>query len=226
MALQVTDETRFRLLEAAGQVFAERGFRAATVREICRRADANLAAVNYHFGDKEHLYVEAVKHAHGRDPEVVMPDWSPDTPPAEKLRDYIRNMFVRLLGNHRPAWHAQLIAREITQPTKACEAMVELHIRANFQVLDGIVAELLPAHTTAVERHLIVFSIVGQCLYYKLARPIVQHLVGEDEYGGYSIEVLVDHVTRFSLSALGVGLGAKGRGEGLGARGEGRKYHC
>ena len=47
--------TRQRVLEAAGEVFAERGFRAATVREICQRAKANLAAVNYHFGDKERL---------------------------------------------------------------------------------------------------------------------------------------------------------------------------
>ena len=52
--------TRQRLLEAAGQVFAEQGFRAATVRDICQRAGANIAAVNYHFGDKEALYREVI----------------------------------------------------------------------------------------------------------------------------------------------------------------------
>ena len=50
-----TPETRERLLEAAGEVFAERGFREATVRGICKRANANNAAVNYHFGEKEEL---------------------------------------------------------------------------------------------------------------------------------------------------------------------------
>src|SRR4030095_12192205 len=55
-------ETRQRLLEAAGEVFAARGFRAATVREICQRAQANLAAVNYHFGDKERLYAAVLQY--------------------------------------------------------------------------------------------------------------------------------------------------------------------
>ncbi len=60
------DETRRQLLEAAGAVFAEAGFRNATVREICHQAGANIAAVNYHFGDKETLYSEVLRYAHGR----------------------------------------------------------------------------------------------------------------------------------------------------------------
>ena len=47
--------TRLQLIEAAGEVFAEMGFQNATVREICRRAGANVAAVNYHFQSKEAL---------------------------------------------------------------------------------------------------------------------------------------------------------------------------
>ena len=47
--------TRRALLDAAADVFAESGFRCATTREICRRAGANVAAINYHFGGKEGL---------------------------------------------------------------------------------------------------------------------------------------------------------------------------
>ncbi len=57
------DLTRDKLIEAAGHVFAERGYRAATIREICRRAGANVAAVNYTFGDKMGLYTEVLRHS-------------------------------------------------------------------------------------------------------------------------------------------------------------------
>jgi AcrR family transcriptional regulator len=58
-----TIETRQRLLKAAGKVFAERGFRAAAVHDICERARANIAAVNYYFGSKEHLYTAVLQYA-------------------------------------------------------------------------------------------------------------------------------------------------------------------
>src|ERR1700676_2168363 len=57
------DLTRDKLIEAAGYVFAERGYRAATIREISRRAGANVAAVNYTFGDKMGLYTEVLRHS-------------------------------------------------------------------------------------------------------------------------------------------------------------------
>src|SRR5262249_50988298 len=58
--------TRRRLLEAAGQVFAEKGVGRATGKEICERAGTNPAAVNYYFGGIEGLYVAVVREARNR----------------------------------------------------------------------------------------------------------------------------------------------------------------
>ena len=98
------NDTRTRLLDAAGELFADKGFEGATIRDIIGRAGTNIAAVNYYFRDKEHLYIEAVKHAAcGSDQEPQLPQWGPRTPPAEKLRDFIHMMVARMLKTNRPA---------------------------------------------------------------------------------------------------------------------------
>src|SRR4051812_11591786 len=133
------DNTRQQLMDAAGPLFAERGFRATTVREICDLAHANQAAINYHFGDKENLYVECVRAA-GRacSERVPLPDWSPATPPAVKLGDFVRMFLHRVVVDHEPAWHTQLIMREMLLPTQACAEFVKDYVRPTFGALREI----------------------------------------------------------------------------------------
>jgi len=50
-------DTKERLLRAASKVFAQRGYREATIAEICHKAGSNVAAVNYHFGGKDAVYI-------------------------------------------------------------------------------------------------------------------------------------------------------------------------
>lgn len=197
------EDTRQRLLESAGEVFAEKGLQAATVREICGRAGANVAAVNYYFSDKERLYIEVVRHALGSGEDEPPPGWPPGTPPAVKLREFIRRMLARMLDVNRPAWHAQLMMREITEPTAACVELVKADIGPRAEMLQSIVDELVPPETPAADRHLIALSIVGQCHFFHVPNPIVPLVVGEDEYRTYDVARLSDHIARFSLAALG-----------------------
>jgi TetR/AcrR family transcriptional regulator, regulator of cefoperazone and chloramphenicol sensitivity len=198
------DDTKERLLEAAGRVFAERGFRAATVRDICQQAGANLAAVNYYFGDKERLYIESIKRAHARRAEAApLPEWSNDTPAEVKLRGFVQTLLARMLGDPRSAWQAQLMFREMQQPTVACGELVEEYIRPHFELLRGIVAELAPAGVTAGQVQLVVFGIVGQCLYFRLAEPVVRRLLSETELEMVEPARLADHITNWTLAALG-----------------------
>src|SRR6266568_3256030 len=86
-----TDTTRERILEAAEEVFAEKGFNQATVREILKRAAVgNIAAINYHFGDKERLYIATVKNAHSCCNSIPFPQWPDGTTPDQKLCGFIR----------------------------------------------------------------------------------------------------------------------------------------
>ena len=197
------DATPGRVLEAAGQVFADKGFEGATVREICQRAGVNIAAVNYYFRDKERLYIEAVKLAcHGQE-QFPLPAWPEGTPDSVKLRDFIQTMVRRMVDNHRAQWQRQLFLREMAQPTAACAELVREVIRPMAEVLSGILRELMPGVPEA-KRWLIGFSIVGQCLFYRLAQPIVTMLVGEEEHRRYDATLLAEHITQFSLAALGL----------------------
>ena len=91
--------TRERILEAAGELFAEGGFRGATVRNICDRAGANVSAIKYHFGAKEELYSEVLRHWH----EFAIRKYPPllgvgeNAPPMEQLRAFIRSLLFRLV---------------------------------------------------------------------------------------------------------------------------------
>jgi AcrR family transcriptional regulator len=201
-----TDDTRTRVLDAAGPVFAEKGFEKATVREICRRANVNLASVNYYFGDKERLYIETVKQAHRlRSEQAPIPQWGPEVTAEERLRDYIAILLHRMLRVKTAPWHSRLMMREVLSPTSACRELAEEYFRPQFELLLGIIGELVPPETPLPTRQQMAFSIVGQCLYYRLAGEIVALLVDEetrDEH--YTIESLTEHITRMSLAALGV----------------------
>jgi TetR/AcrR family transcriptional regulator, regulator of cefoperazone and chloramphenicol sensitivity len=199
-----SEDPRQRLLEAAGEEFAEKGFKAATVKAITDRAGANIAAVNYYFRDKEELYIQAVKAACcGQSLEFPLPDWPAGTLPGVKLADFIRAEVHHLVDSRSRPWHRQLMMQELARPTPACAELVRDVIRPRAEVLGGILQELLPQLPRA-KRTLIAFSIIGQCVFHRLAQPIVSLLVGEEEYRSYDADLIADHITDFSLAALGL----------------------
>jgi AcrR family transcriptional regulator len=220
------DDPRDRILAAAGREFAERGFEAATVRDICLAAGVNVAAVNYYFGEKRRLYIESVKHAHReRERQVPEPRWEPGTPPERKLRDFVGNLLERMLGFGQPDWQVRLMLRELLHPTEACRELVEDYIRPHFDGLVSILRELSADSLDAPRLRRVALSVVGQCFLYRAAGDVVGMLVPASERESHHAPArLADHVTSFTLAALGAGPplgGARSRGPGEGAGSDG-----
>lgn len=202
MAIEL-DDTRARVVEAAGQVFAAKGFEGATIREICHLGRANLAAVNYYFGDKRRLYLAAVERAYShRAEQVPLPAWSADTTPQEKLADFVLTLLTRMVGQGGEQWERELMLREIAQPTDACQHLVHDYIRPQFQVLYHILEELMPG-VTPQRLRLVAFSVVGQCLHYRVTDPVIRMLVPPEEYASYQPEMLARHITKLTLQGIG-----------------------
>ena len=196
-------DTRERLLEAAGAVFARRGFRAATVREISQQACANVAAVNYHFGDKEQLYSAVLKYALDSAIKKYPPDLGvpENSPPEERLRAFVRSILLRILDEGRPAWHGRLMVREMARPTAALDQLIEEAIRPLHKRLASIIRELIGSDASDERVRLCTLSIIGQSVFYQYAQPVVSKLY-EQKFAPADIERLAEHITQFSLGAI------------------------
>ncbi len=137
-------ETRERLLAAAERLFADRGFKKVTVRDICREARANVAAVNYHFGDKLGLYREVMRI--GIDAIRATTDAGRKAgerqPPEEQLRRYVVVWMTRLLTPGHETIH-RLMQRELQDPTPALDDLVDAVVRPRLDYLSAVVARML-----------------------------------------------------------------------------------
>ena len=151
------DSTRNRIITVAGELFAEKGFKETTVRDICSLAGVNVAAVNYHFRDKEGLYREVLRlmFIEGATRFPPLQGASDDASPEEKLEAFILSMLRRLFDDGKPAWKMKLMAQEMSNPSPAMQAVIEEGVRPNAAtqakiadwLCDQILLDYLPAGT-------------------------------------------------------------------------------
>lgn len=199
--LEASSTTRDRLVEAAGEVFADVGYRAARVRQICARAGANIAAVNYHFGGKEGLYRavldQAECHAGGAEAKEALAR----LPAEDQLRVFIREFMSRVFDQGKPAWQGKLMVREMTSPSAALDFAVERAVRPHWDLLVEIVARLAGPAVGRERLDLCAASIMGQCVLYRGGAAIMDRLMPSD-HDAATIERRSGHIAEFSLDAL------------------------
>lgn len=211
--------TRDKVLAQAGEVFAEKGFRKATVREIAARAGANLNAVNYYFGDKQGLYravIEAAHEAIDAD-EELRPARDPSLDPTLRLHAFITAFLRRVMGGRHSAIHVgRVMMMELSEPTGALDMVVEKFIRPRFRLLCEIVRGVMGEQVPQRQVELCVQSIIGQCVHLAHGRAVASRLMPYLTYSPEDLDRMAEHVSEFSLSAIkhmGNGDG-KGKGEG------------
>lgn len=196
--------TRERIIAAAGELFAANGFRGTTIRDICGQAGVNVAAVNYHFRDKESLYAEVLRSAHRHCSEQypLDRDLSADASPTLRLEAYVRAFLHRLLDEGRPAWHGKLMALEMADPTQALDSLVDEGIRPMIGTLEEIVRAVLGPGAAQATVELCAGSVIGQCLHYKHAKPVIVRMGLWRFDTPEAIAELTAHIVSFSLGGL------------------------
>lgn len=202
------ESTKKRLIDAAGEMFAQHGFRAATIRKICKRANASVSAVTYHFGGKGGLYEAVFEYSHRWAIEKHPYDEDPgaEATPEERLRAFIRSFLMRGLGGGFPAWHGKLLAQETANPSGVLNKVTETTIRPMDEYLEGIVRELLgkvdPTHEEIAQfAPLCRMNVVGQCIFQIHIRRFVP-FPDSGDLDPREIATLADRIFRFSLGGI------------------------
>lgn len=213
-----TTDTKTRLLDAGAREFAEHGFRDASIRQICARATANPAAVNYHFGNKERFYAEVLVTCHQRAvAKRRMPRLADDPEhPEQVLAAWVRWFLELLLVESRSSPLGKLMTREMFQPTAAFDELIRRSLLPMHSGLCEIVAALIvrpdDAETPGMRELLHhANSVLGQCLLYKHAEAALDRLralaaSGEVEHPvddlAADLDDLARHIANFSLAGL------------------------
>ncbi len=203
-----SSHTKARLIEAGGEVFAQRGFHSTTIREICKRAKANVCAVNYHFRDKKGLYAEVLAFSYHSAVRKYPPDMGlrEDSSPEEKLQAFIRAFLLRILDKSAPSWHGRLVFREISDPTDALKDIVENSMQPIYTYLAEICHELLGESASENGQYsdrtfLCAMSIIGQCVHHFTAKNIID-VLRPRTFDPDDIERIAAHIARFSIAGI------------------------
>lgn len=183
-------ETRARLIEAAIDVFGRHGYEGAATRQIAKAANANLAAIVYHFGSKEALYLAVVEHLVGEigrrmGPVLVLIEASfPDKPAeARALLKRMLEAFVDVvLGNPEAQRWARIVIRELLDPTDAFDIIYGFMGRAH-ALASRLVAVALDTDPEAMESKLRAFTVIGQAIVFRIANALVLRRIARDALG-------------------------------------------
>ena len=199
-------ETRQRLLAAAAEVFAEKGYWETSNADICEKAGANTAAVNYHFGSKEELYVEAWKYSFKKSTEAHPSDGGvPATAPArERLHGQILALMQRVADPE--ICDLDFAHNEMACPTGLLTEAVEEATKSIRQAFESIVKEMLGKKANEERVRYCQLSIMALCfgpmLHMRHPRKIPKAPLPAALPLEVNVEAFAEHTTRFIIAGL------------------------
>jgi AcrR family transcriptional regulator len=194
-------ETRRRLLNAACDVFAQKGYRLAKVADICKRVGVNVASVKYYFGNKKSLYNEAWQYALQNLNESFLAESQAESSP-DRLRAFIQTLIQNFALEGDLGRFGRLYLMEMVNPTGLIQEAWHASFEPRRRKLHDIIHDIIGPEADEICVRFCELSIVNQCrmlvtvkrsdLEYMLNRPLGPEL----------IKRLADHIADFSLAGI------------------------
>lgn len=191
------EATRDALIMAALRLFGEHGYASVSTRQIAEAASANIGSIAYHFGGKPGLRLACAGHVAERIAGLAAPALSsqplPDAPElAMAMMETALERFARFIVSSRDAnVYAAFILREIMQPGEVVDYLYETLIGRAHVRLCQLFAVATGGEAESTEVRAAVFSLLGQVLYFRIARPIVLKRMAWSDIGPDEADALI-----------------------------------
>ncbi len=200
-------DARTRIMMAAIRVFAEKGYAAATVRDICRLAGgANVNAINYYFGGKEKLYGEILTVMMSETDKGMREAKSRETgdeSPEEKLKGFLYGYCWMLYGGGEIATDCcRIFAREMVSPSVFLDDMAANYLKPQTLALMELVRELMGEDSPDELVRDCLASMVGAVGYYAYNWEAFSRVFPDHPGMAASWEHLAEHVFAFVLGGF------------------------
>jgi AcrR family transcriptional regulator len=197
--------TKNKIISAAIEEFAEHGYHAATIRDICKRAGVNIAAINYHFSGKTELYRRSLEMVFAFKPPLPCADKiKSDSGLKSVMQDWIKAFLYR--GNDKKILKNRLMEKiayhEMLNPSEIFDEIFDVYLKPDVVSLEKILRKGLPPGTSEKEIKMRVFSILGSCMFYFFHYRVVEKIWTEGDFLEDNMNMIVDHIAAQSLLGL------------------------
>jgi len=195
-------DTKERILKAAHELFAQFGLEGASVRDICAKAQANIAAINYYYGSKEALYAQVVRLVYQEVEKIgEMPTLSaaPEDPEGQ-LAKWI-DWYVRRQLSPKTDDLACFLRREIARPSAMLQELVDQAVAPLNVELFALIEALLPPGTSKDLIRLHCSQATGTTIVKMLCGPVSERL-GLPSMEELDLEMLIGHTQQCVMAGL------------------------
>jgi AcrR family transcriptional regulator len=193
--------TRRKLLNAACEVFAQKGYKGAKVADICKQAGANVASVNYYFGDKVSLYKEAWQYALQNLIEPTFAELTAGSP-RDLLRKYIQTLMQHLAAKDKSGQFSRLYLMELVNPTGLIKDAWHDSMEPQRRLLHDIIRAIIGPQPEELSVRFCELSIVNQCRALVTIKDSDLQLMLGQPLGANLMERLARHIADFSLAGI------------------------
>jgi AcrR family transcriptional regulator len=199
--------TKEKILKAAVELFSEKGFTATTTRDICAKAQCNIAAVNYHFQGKEGLGTAVIDYLfedyderHSTFLNAPLPatehDWR------NAMISFIHNFISEGEDEYKTYHRTRIIFRELSNPTALFHDMHTRFLKPIQERVRGLIRLGLRQSSNETEVNMWLITLMSQCVFFRKKHTPEMGLTNINLNEPQNVDLVATHIAETLFGSL------------------------